>query len=61
MEAIRLRVALLASAELNDHIGAAVAGRSGKDALVALDGHQVRNREETARERLSRADDPARA
>ncbi|GAB0105173.1 TetR-like C-terminal domain-containing protein [Nocardia sp. JMUB6875] len=33
---LRVRVALLASGELNDRIGAAVAGRSGKDALVAF-------------------------
>lgn len=33
---LRVRVALLASAELNDRIGTAVAGRSGKDALVAF-------------------------
>jgi AcrR family transcriptional regulator len=35
---LRVRVALLASAELNDRIGAAVAGRSGRDALVAFGG-----------------------
>jgi hypothetical protein len=35
---LRVRVALLASAELNDRIGAAVAGRSGKDALLAFAG-----------------------
>ncbi|MVU77645.1 TetR family transcriptional regulator [Nocardia sp. ET3-3] len=35
---LRVRVALLASAELNDRIGAAVAGRAGKDALVAFAG-----------------------
>ncbi|WP_084522494.1 TetR/AcrR family transcriptional regulator [Nocardia inohanensis] len=35
---LRVRVALLASAELNDRIGAAIAGRSGKDALVAFAG-----------------------
>ncbi|GAB2506204.1 TetR/AcrR family transcriptional regulator [Nocardia heshunensis] len=35
---LRVRVALLASAELNERIGAAVAGRSGKDALVAFAG-----------------------
>ncbi|RMI31372.1 TetR/AcrR family transcriptional regulator [Nocardia stercoris] len=35
---LRVRVALLASAELNDRIGTAVAGRSGKDALVAFAG-----------------------
>ncbi|MCX4095872.1 TetR/AcrR family transcriptional regulator [Nocardia sp. alder85J] len=35
---LRVRVALLASAELNDRIGAAVAGRSGKEALVAFAG-----------------------
>ncbi|MBF6327085.1 TetR/AcrR family transcriptional regulator [Nocardia transvalensis] len=33
---LRVRVALRASAELNDRIGLAVAGRSGKDALVAF-------------------------
>ncbi|APA97854.1 TetR/AcrR family transcriptional regulator [Nocardia seriolae] len=33
---LRVRVALLAGAELNDRIGSAVAGRSGKDALVAF-------------------------
>ncbi|MFJ9367195.1 TetR/AcrR family transcriptional regulator [Nocardia sp. NPDC101769] len=33
---LRVRVALLASAELNERIGAAVLGRSGKDALVAF-------------------------
>lgn len=33
---LRVRVALLASAELNERIGAAVAGRSGRDALVAF-------------------------
>ncbi|WP_040815152.1 TetR/AcrR family transcriptional regulator [Nocardia concava] len=33
---LRVRVALLAGGELNDRIGAAVAGRSGKDALVAF-------------------------
>ncbi|MEC3918348.1 TetR/AcrR family transcriptional regulator [Nocardia sp. CDC160] len=33
---LRVRVALLASGELNDRIGAAVAGRAGKDALVAF-------------------------
>ncbi|WP_036494191.1 TetR/AcrR family transcriptional regulator [Nocardia sp. BMG111209] len=35
---LRVRVALLASAELNDRIGVAVAGRSGKEALVAFAG-----------------------
>ncbi|MQY28771.1 TetR/AcrR family transcriptional regulator [Nocardia aurantia] len=35
---LRVRVALLASAELNDRIGAAVAGRAGKEALVAFAG-----------------------
>ncbi|WMX45996.1 WHG domain-containing protein [Streptomyces roseicoloratus] len=35
---LRVRLALLASAEMNDVIGAAVAGRSGKDALVAFAG-----------------------
>lgn len=33
---LRVRVALLAGGELNDRIGAAVAGRSGRDALVAF-------------------------
>ncbi|MFD5328576.1 TetR/AcrR family transcriptional regulator [Streptomyces sp. NPDC127092] len=33
---LRVRLALLASSEMNDAIGAAVAGRSGKDALVAF-------------------------
>ncbi|MBF6059167.1 WHG domain-containing protein [Nocardia terpenica] len=33
---LRVRVALLAGAELNDRIGRAVAGRAGKDALVAF-------------------------
>ncbi|MFF2554510.1 TetR/AcrR family transcriptional regulator [Nocardia sp. NPDC058058] len=33
---LRVRVAMLASVELNDRIGAAVAGRAGKDALVAF-------------------------
>ncbi|WP_405485836.1 TetR/AcrR family transcriptional regulator [Nocardia sp. NBC_00511] len=33
---LRVRIALLAGTELNDRIGAAVAGRSGKDALVAF-------------------------
>ncbi|MFF0435166.1 TetR/AcrR family transcriptional regulator [Streptomyces sp. NPDC004327] len=33
---LRVRLALLASGEMNDAIGAAVAGRSGKDALVAF-------------------------
>ncbi|WP_067677525.1 TetR/AcrR family transcriptional regulator [Nocardia miyunensis] len=33
---LRVRVALLASAELNERIGAAVAGRSGRDALIAF-------------------------
>ena len=33
---LRVRVALLASAELNERIGAAVAGRSGRDALTAF-------------------------
>ncbi|UFS97781.1 TetR/AcrR family transcriptional regulator [Nocardia huaxiensis] len=35
---LRVRVALLAAAELNDRIGLAVAGRSGKDALIAFAG-----------------------
>ncbi|WP_067722548.1 TetR/AcrR family transcriptional regulator [Nocardia yamanashiensis] len=35
---LRVKVALLASAELNDRIGAAVAGRSGREALVAFAG-----------------------
>lgn len=35
---LRVKVALLASAELNERIGAAVAGRSGRDALVAFAG-----------------------
>ncbi|MER7947256.1 WHG domain-containing protein [Streptomyces sp. NPDC096079] len=35
---LRVRLALLASAEMNDAIGAAVAGRSGKEALVAFAG-----------------------
>lgn len=35
---LRVRVALLASSELNYRIGAAVEGRSGKDALVAFAG-----------------------
>ncbi|MEV6732608.1 MULTISPECIES: TetR/AcrR family transcriptional regulator [unclassified Streptomyces] len=33
---LRVRVAILATAELTDRIGAAVAGRSGKDALAAF-------------------------
>ncbi|GGU75682.1 transcriptional regulator [Streptomyces litmocidini] len=33
---LRVRLALLASGEMNDAIGAAVAGRSGKEALVAF-------------------------
>jgi len=33
---LRVRVALLASDELNDRIGTALEGRSGKDALVAF-------------------------
>ncbi|MEX0172392.1 TetR/AcrR family transcriptional regulator [Streptomyces sp. LMG1-1-1.1] len=33
---LRVRLALLASGEMNEAIGAAVAGRSGKDALVAF-------------------------
>ncbi|MFG3347888.1 TetR/AcrR family transcriptional regulator [Streptomyces sp. NPDC048018] len=33
---LRVRLALLASGEMNDAIGAAVAGRSGRDALVAF-------------------------
>ncbi|WP_254206878.1 TetR/AcrR family transcriptional regulator [Nocardia alni] len=33
---LRVRVALLAGAELNERIGAAVAGRAGRDALVAF-------------------------
>ncbi|MFI9507800.1 TetR/AcrR family transcriptional regulator [Nocardia sp. NPDC052566] len=33
---LRVRVALLAGAELNDRIGTAIAGRSGKDALIAF-------------------------
>jgi len=33
---LRVRLALLASAEMNDAIGTAVAGRSGKEALVAF-------------------------
>lgn len=33
---LRVRLALFASAEMNEAIGAAVAGRSGKDALVAF-------------------------
>ena len=33
---LRVRLALLASSEMNDAIGAAVAGRSGKAALVAF-------------------------
>lgn len=33
---LRVRVALLASAELNERIGVAVAGRSGQDALFAF-------------------------
>ncbi|WP_280266673.1 TetR/AcrR family transcriptional regulator [Nocardia wallacei] len=33
---LRVRVALLAGAELNERIGAAVAGRAGKDALIAF-------------------------
>ncbi|MCX4631914.1 TetR/AcrR family transcriptional regulator [Streptomyces sp. NBC_01443] len=33
---LRVRVAVLATAELTDRIGAAVAGRSGKDALAAF-------------------------
>ncbi|MEU8757701.1 WHG domain-containing protein [Streptomyces sp. NPDC048659] len=33
---LRVRLALHASAEMNEAIGAAVAGRSGKDALVAF-------------------------
>jgi AcrR family transcriptional regulator len=35
---LRVRVALLASAELNERIGAAVEGRSGKNALTAFAG-----------------------
>ncbi|MFE7774294.1 TetR/AcrR family transcriptional regulator [Streptomyces sp. NPDC057445] len=35
---LRVRVALLAAQELTDRIGAAVAGRAGKDALVAFAG-----------------------
>jgi AcrR family transcriptional regulator len=35
---LRTRLALLAGAEMIDRIGAAVAGRSGKDALVAFAG-----------------------
>ncbi|QKV96679.1 WHG domain-containing protein [Streptomyces sp. NA02950] len=33
---LRARIALLAADEIADHFGAAVAGRSGKDALVAF-------------------------
>ncbi|WP_225726636.1 MULTISPECIES: TetR/AcrR family transcriptional regulator [unclassified Nocardia] len=33
---LRMRVALLAGTELNDRIGVAIAGRSGKDAMVAF-------------------------
>lgn len=33
---LRVRLALRAGAELNDRIGAAIAGRSGKEALVAF-------------------------
>ncbi|MGF6881945.1 AcrR family transcriptional regulator [Nocardia sp. GAS34] len=33
---LRVRVALLASAELNERIGSALEGRSGRDALVAF-------------------------
>ncbi|MGW1893477.1 TetR-like C-terminal domain-containing protein [Streptomyces sp. NPDC002004] len=33
---LRVRIALLAAGEMTDRIGAAVAGRSGKDALVAF-------------------------
>ncbi|MQY22925.1 TetR/AcrR family transcriptional regulator [Nocardia macrotermitis] len=33
---LRVRVALLASGELNERIGSAVAGRSGRDALIAF-------------------------
>ncbi|MEV4426078.1 TetR/AcrR family transcriptional regulator [Streptomyces sp. R-07] len=33
---LRVRLALLASGEMNDAIGAAVAGRSGREALVAF-------------------------
>jgi AcrR family transcriptional regulator len=33
---LRVRIALLAGAELNDRIGAALEGRSGRDALVAF-------------------------
>ncbi|MBF8188462.1 WHG domain-containing protein [Nonomuraea sp. K274] len=38
LQDLRTRVAILAAGELIDHIGAAVAGRSGKDALVAFAG-----------------------
>lgn len=33
---LRVRVALLASAELNERIGAAIEGRAGRDALIAF-------------------------
>ncbi|MGW5108558.1 TetR/AcrR family transcriptional regulator [Nocardia sp. NPDC004123] len=36
LQDLRVRVALLASAELNERIGAAVLGRSGREALVAF-------------------------
>ena len=38
LQDLRIRLALRASAELNDSIGAAIAGRSGKDALIAFAG-----------------------
>lgn len=33
---LRVRIALLASVEMTDRIGSAVAGRAGKDALIAF-------------------------